>query len=118
MKNVMVIAIGLVKPNTGETGHGWNMYDQGGCVTLAGNFLLYHARKEDFEIGEDIELRGNDSNRKLKNTRVVDQAPADRESVLEMLLRNQYDYYPTRAFKKKRFPRKLTTSYSVKGITV
>lgn len=120
MNKVIVIAIGVVKPETGETGHGWNMYDNGptGVVTLANGFLLYHSRKEDFTIGEDIELRGNDSGRKLKTARVIDQAPADRDSVLEMLLRNEFDYYPARAFKKKRFSRKLSTSYSVKGITL
>ena len=117
MNKVMVIAIGTVKPNTGETGHGWNMYDSKGTVTLTHGFLLYHSNPSDFTIGEEIQLVGNDSGRKLKTATIVDQSPADRDSVLEMLLRNQYDYYPSRAFKKKRFSRKLTTSYSVKGIT-
>ena len=119
MNKVMVIAIGVVQPESGKTGHGWNMYENGeATVTLANGFLLYHARPSDFTIGEDIELRGNDSGRKLKLARVVDQSPVDRDSVLEMLLRNGYDYYPARAFKKKRFSRKLSTSYSVKGITL
>ena len=117
MNRVMVLPIGVVKPESGATGYDWNMYNNGATVTLTGSFLLYHANPGDFTIGEDIELRGNDSGRKLKTARVVDQSPANRESVLEMLLRNRYDYYPTRAFKKKRFSRKLTTSYSVKGIT-
>jgi hypothetical protein len=118
MNKVMVIAIGVVKPDTGETGFGWSMYESNGFVTLANGFLLYHSSADDFKIGEDIELRGNDSGRKLKTARVVDQSPANRESVLEMLLRNEFDYYPARAFKKKRFSRKLSTSYSVKGITL
>lgn len=121
MNKVMVIAIGVVKPETGETGFGWSMYEQNAGiahVTLVNGFLLYHANANDFKIGEDIELRANDSGRRLKTARVVDQSPADRESVLEMLLRNEYDYYPARAFKKKRFSRKLSTSYSVKGITL
>ena len=118
MKKVIVIAIGVVQPDSGKTGHGWNMYEnREATVTLANGFLLYHARPSDFTIGEDIELRGNDSGRKLKLARVIDQSPADRDSVLEMLLRNEFDYYPARAFKKRRFSRKLSTSYSVKGIT-
>jgi hypothetical protein len=117
MNKVMVIAIGSVKPNTGDTMYDWNMYDSGATITLASGFLLYHSSPDDFKIGEQFELRGNDSGRKLKTATVVDQAPANREAVLEMLLRNEYDYYPARSFKKKRFSRKLTTSYSVKGIT-
>ena len=116
MNKVMVIAIGMVKPLTGETEHGWNMYGNGAFVTLTGHFLLYHSNPNDFTIGEEIELRGNDSGRKLKTAQIVDQSPADKDSVLAMLLKNGYDYYPSRAFKKKRFDRKLITSYSVKGI--
>ena len=121
-KVAIVLPIGIVKPHTGETGYGWSMYDTPagvtGFVTLTDGFLMYHSNADDFAIGEDIVLRGNDSGRKLKTTRVRAQAPADRESVLKMLLDNGYDYYPAKAFRKKRFSRKLTTSYSVKGITI
>lgn len=116
MNIVPVLPIGIVKPESGKTMYDWNMYDSKAYITLARGFLLYHANANDFTIGESIELRGNDSNRKLKTTTIIDQSPANREAVLEMLLNNEYDYYPTRAFKKKRYPRKLTTSYSVKGI--
>ena len=121
MNKVLVLSIGKVKPHTGETMFDWNLYEgigPEGTITLADSFLLYHANPEDFKIGEEVELRNNDSGRKVKTAIIRDQAPANREAVLEMLLRNQFDYYPTRAFKKKRFPRKLDTSYSVKGITV
>jgi hypothetical protein len=122
-KTAIVLAIGVVKPHTGETGHGWNMYDswyagETGFVTLTDGFLMYHSNADDFTVGEDIVLQGNDSGRKLKTTRIRAQAPAERDAVLKMLLDNGYDYYPTRAFRKKRFSRKLTTSYSVKGITI
>jgi hypothetical protein len=119
MKKVMVLSIGVVKPTSGVTEHGWSMYDMNvgvGQVTLAGGFLLYHANADDFVIGEDIELISNDTSRKLKISAIRDQAPATRDAVLEMLLKNGYDYYPARAFKKKRFSSKLTSSYSVKGI--
>jgi hypothetical protein len=81
-----------------------------------GGFLVYHSNQDDFEVGETVILRGNDSGRKLKTGRVAASCPADRESVLKMLLDNGYDYYPAKAFRKKRFKSKLTTSYSLKGI--
>jgi hypothetical protein len=116
MKKVLVLSIGVVKPESGVTAHGWSMYETGiGMVTLASGFLFYHANANDFEAGERVELIGNDTGRKLKTATVDDQAPANREAVLEMLLKNGYDYYPARAFKKKRFASKLTSSYSVKG---
>ena len=120
MKKAMVLAIGVVKPESGMTEHGWSMYDGIGeftaTVTLGDSFLVFHANADDFNIGERIELRGNDTDRKLKTATIRDQAPATRDAVLQMLLKNGYDYYPARAFKKKRFSAKLSTSYSVKGI--
>jgi len=116
MNKVMVLPIGVVKPLTGETMYDWNLYDKPGHITLANGFLLYHSRPSDFTIGETVELRGNDNDRKLKVAKIIDQSPANSEDVLKMLLKNGYDYYPARAFKKKRFDRKLLTSYSVKGI--
>ena len=120
MKKAMVLAIGVVKPESGMTEHGWSMYDAPAghvaTVTLAGRFLIYHSSADDFTVGETIELRGNDTDRKLKTAIIRDQAPATRDAVLQMLLKNGYDYYPARAFKKKRFSSKLSTSYSVKGI--
>jgi len=120
MKKAMVLAIGVVKPESGVTEHGWSMYDGVGghtaTVTLANGFLIYHSSADDFTVGETIELRGNDTDRKLKTATVRDQAPATREDVLQMLLKNGYDYYPAKAFRKKRFSAKLSTSYSVKGI--
>jgi hypothetical protein len=117
MKKVLVLSIGVVKPESGVTAHGWSMYENGiGRVTLADSFLLYHANADDFVIGEDVELISNDTSRKLKISTIRDQAPATRDAVLEMLLKNGYDYYPAKAFRKKRFASKLTSSYSVKGI--
>jgi hypothetical protein len=79
---------------------------------------MYHANEDDFTPGDQLQLIANDSNRKLKTATIVESCSANREDVLAMLLRNQYDYYPARAFKKKRFSRKLSTSYSVKGIYI
>lgn len=121
-KTAIVLAIGVVKPHTGETGYGWSMYDSvaghTGVVTLCDGFLVYHSNADDFVDGETIVLKGNDSGRKLKTARVVASCPAERDAVLKMLLDNGYDYYPARAFRKKRFSRKLSTSYSLKGITI
>lgn len=118
MKTVFVIGIGNVVPSTGKTKFDWNLYESQGLtmnIWLASNRLLLSAG-DDFEIGERVVIRDNDSNRKLNELTIQDVCKSDRESVLEMLLRNKYDYYPTRPFKKKRFPSKLNTSYSVKGI--
>lgn len=116
MKKVSVLTIGVVKPDSGITEHGWSMYESGAYVTLAGSFLLYHANANDFVDGEDVELISNDTARKLKTAVIRDQSAATRDAVLQMLLKNGYDYYPAKAFKKKRFSSKLTSSYSVKGI--
>jgi hypothetical protein len=120
MKNVTVLAIGVVQPENGKTCYDWNMYDSmPGVISLTSSgFLMYHANENDFTPGDQLQLIANDSNRKLKTATIVESCSANREDVLAMLLRNQYDYYPARAFKKKRFSRKLSTSYSVKGIYI
>jgi hypothetical protein len=119
MKNVTVLAIGVVQPENGKTCYDWSMYDSGAVISLtSGGFLMYHSNENDFTPGDQLQLIGNDSNRKLKTTTIIESCKANREDVLAMLLRNQYDYYPARAFKKKRFSRKLSTSYSVKGIYI
>lgn len=119
MRQVAVLPIGVANPNTGATMYEWGIYDEFWNNSMhaflcSGNFLIFSAGENDFEVGENIELRGNDTGRKLKTCQILDKSIVNRDSLLAMLLKNEFDYYPARAFKKKRFSRKLMTSYSVK----
>lgn len=114
-----VLPIGVVNITSGKTCYDWSIYDdfhQNGFIYLVGRFLMLDAH-QDFEIGDTITLRNNDSQRKLKEAKVIDFCKCNKEDILAMLLKNGYDYYPKRAFQKGRFKAKLDTSYSIKGIT-
>jgi len=118
-KTALVLSIGVVNPDNGKTHFDWTIYDSWnnkGYAHLCGGFLIFSANENDFEIGDDLILRDNDSARLIKKSRIVDKSLVNRDDLLQMLLRNRFDCYPVRPFKKKRFPNKLSTSYSVKGI--
>jgi len=119
-KSAFVLSIGNANPNTGATMYEWSIYDEFWnnkmYVFLAHGHLIFSSSENDFEIGEGITLRGNDNKRLLKSTTIQDKCICNRDALLEMLLKHSYDYYPARAFKKKRFNNKLGVSYSVKGI--
>ena len=54
---------------------------------------------------------------RLNKVKIIDKSIVNKDDMLKMLLNKKFDYYPARAFKKKRFSSKLNTSYSIKGIT-
>lgn len=117
-----VLAIGVLNILTGKTMYDWSIYDYPeGEVYLMGHSLLYGA-PNGLQIGDDLELRGNDTGRLLRangmvSTVVRDVAKCNKEDVLAMLKRNGYDYYPLRAFQpRSKSNRKLMTSYSIKGL--
>jgi len=121
-KTVFCLPIGVVNINSGATMYDWSIYDEFWnnkmFAFLASNgFLIFSSNELDFEIGDIAELRGNDTQRLLKTTTIIDKVIVTRQTLTEMLLNNKYDYRPAKAFKKKEFSRKLSTSYSVKGIT-
>jgi len=121
-KTAFVLSIGNANPNTGKTQYDWNLYDEFWnnkmWAFLCNGFFIFSANEDDFSINEEVILRNNDGQRKIKSAKIIDKCIVNRDTMLEMLLKNKYDYYPVRAFKKKRFDRKLITSYSVKGITI
>jgi hypothetical protein len=116
-KVLYVLSIGIVNILTGKTMYDWSIYDHVGghvpTVSLTRNgSLLYGGGGE---IGADIELRGNDSQRLLGKDQIVDNCPSTKDEVLAMLKKHGYDYYPIKAFRKRAGGnRKLKTSYSVK----
>lgn len=122
IKAVSVLTIGNANPNTGKTKYDWGIYDEFWnnkmTVYLCGWHLVFSANEDDFEIGEKLVLRNNDSQRKLNEVVVTDKCICNRDALLEMLLKHKFDYYPKRAFQKSRFKNKLLVSYSVKGITM
>lgn len=79
---------------------------------------LLFAQKDTFEIGDIVYCYDNDSRRKIGSASghtITDIARCTKEEVLKMLLKNEYDYYPAKAYTKKQFDYKLNTSFSVKG---
>lgn len=119
MKKAYVLPIGVVSPANGNTMYDWNIYDTwpNGWAFLLNGYLIFSSDENDFEIGEDVVLYGNDSGRRLNVSKVKDKAPVIKEELVNMLFKNGYDYKPKRAFQKGAFSSKLSTSYSVKGIT-
>lgn len=118
----MVISVGIVNMTTGKTEHDWSIYENTGLhAFLTSNKFLMFGTPDTFEIGDEVTLHGNDSGRKLQSSTITDSAPCNKEELLAMLLKHNFDYYPSRPFQKKRGldfrgkPRKLKTSYSVKG---
>lgn len=117
----MVLSVGNVSPATGKTMYDWGIYDNGWgkgmtAYLATGGFLIFDAQQS-FEKGDTIALRGNDSNRLLKTTSIDDFCECTRDEVIAMCKNAGYDYTPVRAFKKRAGGnRKLTTSYSIKGV--
>ncbi|HHX70457.1 MAG TPA: hypothetical protein GX708_20685 [Gallicola sp.] len=109
-----VLSIGKVNIQTGKTKYDWSVYDSSATIYYAGGMLLYGSSQ--LKIGDRLTLRNNDSNRLITHCEIIDSAPANKEAVIEMLLKHKYDYRPARPFKKKEFSKKLQTSYSIKGI--
>ena len=118
MNKLFVLAIGVVNILTGKTMYDWSIYDTPaghvGSVALTDQRSLLFGGG-DLPIGEEYELRGNDSQRLLGKHKVVDTCPAEKEAVLAMLKKHGYDYYPIKAFRARaKGNRKLKTSYSIK----
>jgi hypothetical protein len=117
MNKLYVLAIGVVNIPTGKTMYDWSIYDHPAghtpTVSLTNqNSLLYGGGGE---IGEEVELRGNDSQRLLGKHKIVDNCKCTKEELMAMLKKHGYDYYPLRPFAARaKSNRKLKTSYSVK----
>jgi len=123
MKTVTVLSIGVVGIENGNTQYDWGIYDDFwlnkmyAWLTTSG-FLVFSSNKDDFEIGETVVLRNNDSNRKIKTCEIKDVSIVNYDDLLKMLKSHQFDYSPIAPFRSRpKGNRKLTTSYSVKGIS-
>jgi hypothetical protein len=114
---VWAIGIGVITIPSGKTKYDWSIYDrpESNVYLTSEGFLLY-ASPDSFQIGDKYALYGNDSQRSLsKSGTIIDKCECNKETVIEMLFKHGYDYRQLRAFRKKQFSKKLTTSYSVKG---
>lgn len=115
----MVLSVGVINMTTGATIFGWSIFENKGMYAYltSGSYLLL-ATKDSFAKGDEVELIGNDTNRRLgKKHTIIDMSEATKDDLLKMLKSHDYDYYPLRAFKARPANnRKLITSYSVKGI--
>ena len=114
-----VISVGIINMTNGKTAHGWSIYENKGLYAFltSGNYLLL-ATKDSFKVGDEVELIGNDSGRRLsKKHKIVDISECIKDELLKMLKSNGFDYSPLRAFKARPAGnKKLQTSFSVKGI--
>ena len=120
LKKAYVLPIGVVSPANGNTAYDWNIYTSwpDGWAFLLGGLLIFSSDENDFEIGEEVVLYGNDTGRRLTHAKKIeDKAPVIKEELVNMLFKHGFDYKPKRAFQKAAFSKKLSTSYSVKGIT-
>lgn len=119
MITTYVLSIGVLNIPSGKTHFDWSVYetwDSGMTAYLTRKGSLLFAAGETFNIGDQVELRGNDTQRLLNTDSIVDKAPCVKEALLVMLKNNSYDYYPLKAFAARaKGNRKLKTSYSVKG---
>lgn len=112
-----VLSVGIINMTNGKTAHGWSIFDSKLTAFLTSGGYLLLAAPETFKVGDEVELIGNDTNRRLgKSHKIVDVSETDKDILLKMLKSNGFDYYPLRAFKSRPAGnKKLQTSYSVKG---
>lgn len=114
-----VIGVGVVNMTNGNTAHGWSIYENTGlhAYLTSGGYLLF-GRENSFNIGDVVKLMGNDSRRSLGRENTVEAiAKCESTELIAMLKHNGYDYTPIRAFRARaKGNKKLSTSYSVKGI--
>ena len=119
MTTSYVLSVGIVNMQTGKTQYDWSIYETWGSkmkAYLTDRSSLLFCVDGTFSIGEEVELRGNDSQRRLHSCKVIDESPCTKDELLTMLKKNHYDYYPIKAFRSRaEGNRKLGTSYSVKG---
>lgn len=118
MNKLFVLAIGVVNILTGKTMYDWSIYDHPsghvGTASLTNQSSLLFG-SGGLPIGEEFELRGNDTQRLLGKHKIVDTCPCTKDEVLAMLKKHGYDYYPLKAFRARaKGNRKLKTSYSIK----
>lgn len=117
-----VISVGKVNPNVGVTDFGWKIYETWpkGMEAYYFGWGYLFGTKGSLKVGDNVILRGNDSGRKLKNVKIIDVCPVDRDKMLEMTKKNGWDFYPKKPFAKKAAGMQNNTrfgvSYSIKGI--
>ena len=114
-RTLYVLPIGVINIPTGKTQYDWSVYesDETSLYLCSGSFLLYGA-KGTLKVGDELTLRNNDTQRKLKTTNVTAILTTESSTIIKELFELGYDYRQLRAFKKKAFKRKLMTSYSIK----
>lgn len=117
-----VLSIGVANPWTGSTGYDWNLYDSEWNNKMYAfltnrRCILFSANKNSFKIGDDVLLRGNDTQRKMFSVKIIDVSKVNKEELNAMLKKHGFDYTPLRPFAKRtNNTQRLQTSYSVKGI--
>lgn len=114
---IAVLAIGIVNILSGKTKYDWDIYtnNSGGGVTYLTNqgFLIISSGNVD--LPEIFDLINNDSRRLLHSgVSIIDSCGTTKDEVLKMLNHNGYDYYPIKAFQKRKSSKKLKTSYTLK----
>jgi hypothetical protein len=117
MLKVAVLSIGVINIPSGQTMYNWSIYENLPLTAyLTSNGFLVLGDVGSLKVGDELCLVGNDSGRKLKETRIISECNCDdRKLFMDWLYQNGYDYKPLRPFQKRRNSnRKLITSYVLK----
>jgi hypothetical protein len=118
MITLPVISVGVVNIPTGKTQYDWSIYENKGLFAYLtdGGHLLFGAEGS-LKIGDEYDLIGNDSGRRLSKTGSIVSICSceNKDEFIQWLKSFRYDYSPIRAFKSRSVSnRKLTTSYVLK----
>ena len=111
------IGIGSINPKIGNTKFDWNVYTDGCALYVCGSRFLYSILGT-FKVGDVVELRDNDSQRKLQTLTVEKECLNQKEVInyLESIGYNMITHKPFEKFTGNKYtPRE---SYSIKGVKV
>lgn len=112
-----VLGIGAINPRNGNTKYDWNVFsDKNTSLFVCGNSgRLLYATPGSFEVGDTVELRNNDTGRKLQDV-TIEKECKNQIELMDYLALKGYQMTTPRAFQKRKgMAYKPNESYSVKG---
>jgi hypothetical protein len=118
MNKYPVISVGVVNIPSGNTEHGWSIYENKGLYAhLTDLGFLIFGGGTSLEVGDEFDLISDQTGRRLSKTGTIisHYSCDDKNSFIQWLKSHGYDYTPIKAFKARNSRnRKLTTSYVLK----
>jgi hypothetical protein len=118
MLKLPVISVGVINIPSGKTMYDWSIYENAGLgASLTNSGFLILGEYPSLNVGDEFDLISDQTRRRLSQTGTVVSTHKceDKESFIQWLKTNGFDYTPIRAFKSRgKYNRKLTTSYVLK----